>query len=143
MTEAPLVLVEQSAPAETGAIVDFWGVVREGESGRKISGIVYEAHPAMAEHPLRLVAERADAVFDLMLITIHHRIGFVPVGEASLLVRIGSRHRAEAFRASASVVDELKKSVPIWKHPQFQGETERVMDGRSDRAAEPAVSVRA
>jgi molybdopterin synthase catalytic subunit len=41
------------------------------------------------------------------------------VGEASLLVRVCSRHRAEAFRACSSIVDELKKRVPIWKHPRF------------------------
>jgi molybdopterin synthase catalytic subunit len=143
LTKAPLLVVEQSAPAETGAIVDFWGVVRATENGREISGINYEAHGAMAEHQLRMVAERVDAAFELTLITIQHRIGFVPAGEASLFVRIGSRHRAEAFRASASVVDELKKSAPIWKHPVFEEATSQMIDESGDGTAEVAVPERA
>ena len=143
LTEAPLLLTALSAPAETGAIVDFWGVVRKTEDGGRISGITYEAHRPMAEHQLRLVAQRADAAFELTLVTIHHRIGFVPAGEASLLVRIGSRHRAEAFRASAAVVDELKKSAPIWKHPVFEDAAISVTDGSARREAAAAVSARA
>jgi molybdopterin synthase catalytic subunit len=143
LTEAPLLLAAQSAPAETGATVDFWGVVRESENGRRISGITYEAHRAMAEHQLRLVAERTDAIFELTLIAIRHRIGFVPAGEASLLVRIGSRHRAEAFRASSSVVDELKKRAPIWKHPIFDEAGTSLTDGGATRQPARAISARA
>jgi len=101
-------------------MIDFWGVVRETEAGAKITGIDYEAHREMAQHQLERVAEQAREKFQLTQIIIRHRIGFVPVGEPSLLVRVGSPHRAAAFRASASVVDELKKSVPIWKHPVFK-----------------------
>lgn len=117
LTEAPLALVTEGPPAETGAVVDFWGVVRATEGDAQIAGIRYEAHAAMAEHQLQLVADECLRAFDLNQLVVHHRTGFVPVGEASLLVRVGSRHRAEAFRASASMVDELKKRVPIWKHP--------------------------
>ncbi|MGI9087521.1 MAG: molybdenum cofactor biosynthesis protein MoaE [Chthoniobacterales bacterium] len=119
LTAEPLLPPPDSAPAETGAIIDFWGVVRETETGAKIRGIDYEAHRAMAEHQLRRVAEQAEENFDLSQITIQHRLGFVPVGVASLLVRVGSRHRAEAYRASAAIVEELKKHAPIWKHPVF------------------------
>ena len=56
-------------------------------------------------------------------------------GEASLFVRVGSRHRAAAFQASVSVVDELKKRAPIWKHPVFlegpPGKMIRAKEGRS------------
>ena len=120
LTEEPLRLPEQTAPAETGGIVDFWGVVRATENGDEIAGIEYEAHAAMAEHQLRKIAEEAANRFTLMQITIHHRTGFVAVGEASLLVRVGSRHRAEAFRASEWIVDELKKRAPIWKHTKVR-----------------------
>lgn len=121
LTEAPLVLATEAPPAETGAVVDFWGVVRATEADAQIAGIHYEAHAAMAEHQLRLMADECARVFDLSQLVVHHRTGFVPVGEASLLVRVGSRHRAEAFRASAWIVDELKKRVPIWKHPVAAG----------------------
>jgi molybdopterin synthase catalytic subunit len=120
LTDAPLVPPVKTVPAETGAAVDFWGIVRGLEDGAEIAGIDYEAHPVMAEHQLRIIAEEAGRRFQLNQIIIRHRVGFVPVGEASLLVRVGSGHREKAFRAIEAVVDELKRRAPIWKHPQFR-----------------------
>ena len=119
LTEEPLAVFADSMPVETGAVVDFWGVVRRMEDGAPISGIEYQAHRAMAEHQLRGIAEECAGNFSLMQLEVAHRIGFVAVGEASLLVRVCSKHRAEAFRACSWIVDELKKRVPIWKHPRF------------------------
>ena len=118
LSEKPLAAPAVDCPTETGAMVDFWGVVRGTENGDEISGIEYEAHRTMAEHQLRAIAEEASAMFELKQIIIHHRLGFVPTGEASLFVRVVSAHRAEAFRAGGWVVDELKKRAPIWKHAQ-------------------------
>jgi molybdopterin synthase catalytic subunit len=53
-------------------------------------------------------------------VIIHHRIGFVAVGESSLFMRVFSGHRQAAFQASRWIVDELKKKVPIWKRPRFK-----------------------
>ena len=105
-----------------GALVDFWGVVRRLEDGGEIEGIDYEAHREMAEHQLRQIAEQAVEKFRLQLIIIHHRIGFIAVGEPSLFVRVTSLHREEAFRASQWIVNELKRKVPIWKKPRFTTE---------------------
>ncbi|MDQ6624187.1 MAG: molybdenum cofactor biosynthesis protein MoaE [Verrucomicrobiota bacterium] len=118
LTENALNLPALAHSAETGAVIDFWGVVRESEDGAKISGIEYEAHRAMAEHQLREIVREGAERFELRQITVQHRVGFVAVGEASLLVRVGGKHRAEAFRASQWIVDELKKRAPIWKHPR-------------------------
>jgi molybdopterin synthase catalytic subunit len=120
LTESPLQVPRDEFSPETGAIVDFWGVVRATEDGAAISGIEYETHWSMAEHQLRLVAEQARQTFGLLQIIIQHRLGFVPAEESSLLVRVGSRHRAEAFRANEWIVTELKKRAPIWKRPRFQ-----------------------
>ena len=125
LTDAPLAVGSDALPGEVGAIVDFWGVVRLSEGGDAISGIDYEAHRTMAEHQLRAIAEEGMARFELMQLQVLHRVGFVPVGEASLLVRVCSRHRAEAFRACSWLVDELKQRVPIWKHPRFAPGTRR------------------
>ena len=103
-----------------GAVVDFWGTVRGTENGREIDGIEYEAHQAMAEHQLKLLAQQTIEKFSLERVIIHHRIGFIGAGEASLFMRIASRHREEAFRASRWAVDELKKKVPIWKRAKYK-----------------------
>ena len=108
-----------------GAVVDFWGVVRELEDGRKIEGIDYEAHEAMAEHQMKVIADAAAETFRLNQVVLHHRVGFVRAGEASLFLRVTAQHRAAAFEASKWIVDELKKKVPIWKKPAFAKATAR------------------
>jgi molybdopterin synthase catalytic subunit len=109
---------ESIVDVEAGAIVDFRGVVRALEDGREIAGIEYEAHRAMAAHQLKVIGRRAVEIFGLERVLIHHRIGFVPVAECSLFVRVLSQHRQEAFEASRWIVDELKQKVPIWKRPK-------------------------
>jgi molybdopterin synthase catalytic subunit len=120
VTKARLSAPENRSDGTAGARVDFWGVVRGSEDGREIEGIDYEAHRKMAERQLRQIAEQAAMELKLRSVIIHHRIGFVAVGEPSLFVRVRSGHREAAFRASQWIVDELKKRVPIWKRPKFK-----------------------
>jgi molybdopterin synthase catalytic subunit len=120
ITQAPLELPARENDPAAGAIVDFWGVVRGLEEGREISGIEYEAHTPMAEHQMRGLAESATNKFGLTKVVVHHRIGFVPAAEASIVVRVASAHRPAAFSASQWIMDELKRTVPIWKHPIYK-----------------------
>lgn len=122
VTQAPLP-TERSDVAGAGAVVDFWGLVRPLEDDQKIDGLDYEAHDEMAEHQLKQIAEQAAQRFGLKKVIIHHRIGFIAVGEASLFLRVAGPHRSESFRASQWIVDELKKKVPIWKRPRFKSES--------------------
>src|SRR5438094_4824646 len=105
LTEAPLKAPKRNA-TNVGALVDFWGVVRRLEDGREIEGIEYEAHREMAEHQLRQIAEQAAENFRLRVVIVHHRVGFIAVGEPSLYLRLASLHREEAFRASQWIVNE-------------------------------------
>ena len=120
LTQARLAAPKEVDDPSAGAVVNFWGIVRKMENGREIDGIDYEVHRAMAEHQLRLVAENAAENFQLNKVIVHHRIGFVPSGEASLLLQVVAEHRAAAFEASKWIVNELKKKVPIWKQPKFK-----------------------
>jgi molybdopterin synthase catalytic subunit len=105
----------------SGAIVEFWGVVRRLENEREIEGIEYEAHRPMAEHQLREVGNAAVTLFGLTRVVVRHRIGFIGNGEPSLFLQVKAPHRVAAFDASKWIVDELKKRVPIWKRPRFSG----------------------
>jgi molybdopterin synthase catalytic subunit len=126
LTEAPLDLPEARNDPGAGAIVVFWGAVREREDGREITGIEYEVHRAMAEHQMRIVAEGAAEKFAVREILVHHRIGFVPVAQPSVVVRVASGHRGAAFAASQWIMDELKRVVPIWKHPVFKDDSAKL-----------------
>jgi molybdopterin synthase catalytic subunit len=101
-------------------MVDFEGIVRLSENDREIDGIEYEANHEMALHQLRMIAREAITQFSLHLVILHHRIGFVPTGEASLFLRAGCGHRQAAFKASEWIVNELKRRVPIWKKPRYK-----------------------
>lgn len=120
ITDAPLKSPPSNEDSQAGAIVVFWGAVRDTEDGLEISGIEYEAHRVMAEHQMRLVAENAAKKFEVRGIFLQHRIGFVAAGEPSVVVRVTSGHRGAAFAASEWIMDELKRVVPIWKHPVFK-----------------------
>ena len=122
LTEARLEAPKEDVDLSAGAVVDFWGIVRELEDGREIEGIDYEAHKTMAEHQMKIIADAAAENFRLNQVLLHHRAGFVRTGEASLFLRVRAQHRAAAFEASKWIVDELKKKVPIWKQPRFKSE---------------------
>ena len=124
LTEARLEAPKEDVDLSAGAMVDFWGVVRELEDGREIEGIDYEAHKAMAEHQMKIIADAAAENFRLNQVLLHHRIGLVRTGEPSLFLRVSAPHRAAAFEASKWIVDELKKKVPIWKRPRFKSEAQ-------------------
>ncbi len=119
----------------SGAWLDFYGVVRDREDpedsgptehettayraeGHPITAIEYEAHEEMAVHQMERILNELASKYPLNAALVIHRIGRVPVGEASLLVRILSPHRTEALGACAEFIDELKTWVPIWKHPE-------------------------
>jgi molybdopterin converting factor subunit 1 len=100
---------------ESGAVVLFSGVARNHSEGRRVLALEYDAYPEMAARKLREVAKETSARWPITGIAIHHRIGRLELGEASLLVAVSSAHRREAFEACQYAVDRVKQTVPIWK----------------------------
>ncbi|MDQ6808278.1 MAG: molybdenum cofactor biosynthesis protein MoaE [Verrucomicrobiota bacterium] len=100
---------------DCGALVDFFGVVRGDESGVEITGLHYEAYRPMAEREIERISRVLLAEFPCREIHVAHRIGFVPVGAASIAVRIASAHRGEAIKFLEHFMNRLKEDVPIWK----------------------------
>jgi molybdopterin synthase catalytic subunit len=119
ITKQPLDAADLHFSRTEGAVIDFFGVVRTIENDRMIDGIEYETFEAMARRQLSLIAEEARERYGLASVTVHHRIGFVPAGEASLFVRVTARHRRAAFEGSSQIIERLKEAVPIWKHPVY------------------------
>ena len=116
-TRQPLLPMASAFSTEHGAVLDFFGVVRENEKDAIISGLEYEAFVEMAEAELGRISEEVAQKFSLGSVIVHHRIGFVPAGQASLFVRVSAHHRGAAFAGSQHLVELLKSRVPIWKHP--------------------------
>ena len=97
-----------------GATVVFHGVTRDHTDSRNVLFLEYEAYLPMAEKKLYEVAEEMCNKWDVR-VSIDHRLGRVDIGEASLIVAVGSPHRKEAFEAASYSVDRIKHTVPIWK----------------------------
>jgi molybdopterin synthase catalytic subunit len=119
LDEAALVAARQMSSA-MGAAVYFAGVVRGTEEGNHISAIDYEAFKPMAERQFNLIFDQVEKRWPIESIRLIHRIGIVNVNEPSLWVEVIAPHRGEAFAACQFIIDEMKKTVPIWKKPQSQ-----------------------
>lgn len=106
-----------------GAVVGFFGVVRDHAEGR--SGVVAVDYEAYEEHVLPrlagLAAAARESVSDVGRIVLWHRTGRLAVGETSVAVAVSSPHRAEAFDACRLLIDTLKTTVPIWKLEHWEG----------------------
>ena len=102
-----------------GGIVVFVGTVRDVDGGRAVGGLGYSAHPA-AEQQLRDVAESVAGRFPAVALAAVHRVGDLAVGDLAVVVGAACPHRGEAFAAARALIDELKETVPIWKHQMFE-----------------------
>jgi molybdopterin synthase catalytic subunit len=114
--EADLVLRRTMSKA-MGAAAYFAGVVRGDEEGAAIAGIEYEAFEKMAQHQFDLIFQQIEQRWPIESIRVVHRIGPVNTNEASLWVEVIAPHRGEAFAACQFLIDEMKRTVPIWKKP--------------------------
>jgi len=116
ITKEPLMAREAGrADGGIGAVVEFAGIVRRDEDGASISALHYEAYEAMAKTEMERIVGELAARFPCQAVEVVHRIGRVPVGEASITVRIEAKHRAEAFSLLTEFMNRLKQDVPIWK----------------------------
>ncbi|MGB3099202.1 MAG: molybdenum cofactor biosynthesis protein MoaE, partial [Solirubrobacterales bacterium] len=99
-----------------GAVVTFQGITREVER------LDYEAYAEMAEQRIGEILADIHERHQLEAIAAEHRVGSVPLGEASVVVAAASAHRAEAFAAAREAIDRIKAEAPIWKRELEGGE---------------------
>ncbi len=114
-------LVKAVRHDEAGAVLVFYGVVRDHNLGRTVDHLEYDAYPEMATRVMAEIAEEARARWSLTDVAIQHRTGRLEIGEISLIVAVSSPHRRESFEAGQWIVDRFKEIVPIWKKEVFEG----------------------
>jgi molybdopterin synthase catalytic subunit len=98
-----------------GGIATFLGVARDLTAGRPVQALHFEHYGGMAESELAKLRDEAMTRFDLLGLSVVHRVGRIQVGEPIVLIVAAAAHRGPAFDACRWMIDELKKSVPIWK----------------------------
>jgi molybdopterin synthase catalytic subunit len=125
ITDSPIdeasLVAERQLSSGMGAAVYFAGIVRDSEGQTSITAIDYEAFGKMAEHQFGKIFDEIARRWPVESIRLIHRIGIVKVNEPSLWVEIIAPHRGEAFAACQFLIDEMKKTVPIWKRPVSEG----------------------
>ena len=114
-------LVNFVGDPEAGAIVTFIGTTRNNNEGRKVIALDYEAYPEMAETELARIGAEARAKWPICRMAIVHRLGPVQITEASVIIAVSSAHREAAFAACRFAIEEIKKTVPIWKKEVYEG----------------------
>ena len=114
-------LVRYVTDPQAGAIATFIGTTRNNNDGRKVIALDYEAYPEMAEKELARIGADAAQQWQLCRMAIVHRLGPVQIGEASVIIAVSAAHRDAAFAASRFAIEEIKKTVPIWKKELFEG----------------------
>lgn len=129
LTDAPIdsaALVESVMRTSDGAYVLFEGVVRDHHEGKAVESIFYDAYRPMAEKEIAKIVREVEAQFPDTAIAVVHRLGHLVVGEASIAIVAASPHRGEAFAACRTIIDRVKKTVPIWKKERGPGGEEWV-----------------
>jgi molybdopterin synthase catalytic subunit len=114
-------LVRFVTDPEAGAIATFIGTTRNHNDGRKVIALDYDGYPEMAEKELARIGAAAHKQWPICRMAIVHRLGPVQITESSVMIAVSSGHRAAAFAACRFAIEEIKRTVPIWKKEVFEG----------------------
>ena len=106
--------------AQSGAIAIFEGRVRNFNDGKSVRKLEYEAYEDLALKEGERILAEAKSKFEIHAAACVHRVGILELGEVAIRVEVASGHRRAAFRACEWIVDEIKKSVPIWKKEHYE-----------------------
>jgi len=124
VTDEPLSLeavVAEVADERAGGVATFTGTVRRQSRGREVIRLEYEAYAEMAEDVMAQLARDLETRYDLCSVAIHHRVGRLEIGEASVVIAVSAPHRQDALAACREAIDHLKETVPLWKKEVYEG----------------------
>ncbi len=121
-------LLTEVASVSSGAITLFIGTVREVNDGRAVTGIDYHAYGPMAERELAAVVAEAAERFGTERVAVEHRVGYLGLGESSIIIAVSHARRAAAMDAQRFLIEEIKRRVPIWKREHYADGTREWVD---------------
>jgi molybdopterin synthase catalytic subunit len=146
LTRSPIsldaLLAEVSSSACGGTCL-FLGTVRDGPDEQGVTAIEYSAYEEMVEVEFGRLLADAGARWPEARIAVRHRLGTIPVGEASIAIAAAAPHRAQAFEACRYVIEEVKRRVPVWKKELRVDGTEVWVDPHGRPTSSPPVPLSA
>jgi len=121
--------VDEVRDDRAGAVATFVGTTRVESRGRTVHHLEYEAYEGMAENVMTEIAASLMQRYDLCGVAIHHRVGRVEIGDASVVIAVSAPHRQDALAACKDAIDTLKQQVPLWKKEVYEGGEEWIGRG--------------
>lgn len=129
--ETKAVLEALQSPKD-GALVAFYGSVRDNFEGRKVKLLRYEVYDDMAEAAIRRIEEEVREASGADTVFVQHRVGELAPGEHTILVAAAAPHRREAFEACQTALERVKTEVPVWKKELYTDGGEAWVEGHAD-----------
>lgn len=105
---------------DAGAIDVFIGTVRNQTKNKAVIHLEFEAYESMAIAEIMKIVSRAKSTWPILNISVVHAVGKLEIGDIPVVIAVSTAHRKAAFEACEFVIDELKKTVPIWKREFFE-----------------------
>ena len=121
ITEDPLdaaALINSARRDTCGAVASFIGAVRNHDGGESVDAIEYSSHPSSPQNLREIVSEMRDRP-GVHCIVAWHRVGRLEIGDDAMVVAVAAEHRAQAFRAVETIVEDVKAKLPIWKKQEL------------------------
>ena len=121
ITEDPLdaaALINSARRDTCGAVASFIGAVRNHDGGESVDAIEYSSHPSSPQILREIVSEMRDRP-GVHCIVAWHRVGRLEIGDDAMVVAVAAEHRAQAFRAVETIVEDVKAMLPIWKKQEL------------------------
>jgi molybdopterin synthase catalytic subunit len=115
-----------------GAIASFIGLVRDINDEAPVASMTLEHYPGMTEKALAAIVAEAQARWELIAVSVVHRIGELRPTDPIVLVAVASAHRGDAFQACEFIMDFLKTRAPFWKKEENSRGTRWVASRDSD-----------
>jgi molybdopterin synthase catalytic subunit len=110
-----------SQTGSDGAVATFVGLVRNHNVGRRVQYLEYEAYEALALRTFDRISQEVSTRWPGVRLALHHRIGRIEIGGASVAIATASAHRGEAFAACRYTIERVKQIAPVWKREFFEG----------------------
>ena len=140
LTEKPIqadAITSSVTSPNCGAVVLFLGTTRQFTDAKETVTLTYTAYAPMAQSEMEKLEQQATARWPIDRCVLIHRLGEVPIGEASVAVAVSTPHRKDAFEAASWLMDRLKEMVPVWKKEHWaSGATDWVHPGLVQRTDE-------
>ena len=109
------------SPDSDGAVVTFLGLVRNHNLGRIVQHLEYESYEPLALKAFERIAAEIRDRWPSAHLALHHRLGRLQIGEASIAIATRSPHRGDAYAACRYAIERVKQIAPIWKREFFDG----------------------